>query len=1366
MNFLALLVDSPMVSRLGLTIVYSTWQVLAIAIVLAMCLPWAQRRGAHVASAISVLAMSLCLFVPLVTFGLITVPKPVLHSSSTPNAAGAEFIPATGDLSRVVSSHEFSMAIAPGEALQKIVPESGPILASKTIDSANDFTSNAAEVTAGSKPLWNDRFRAWSPAISIAWLVGVILLSFWNCTAWWMAQRLKVHGTIPVTSRIEDAAARLAKRLGIRQAVRLFQSSVVQSPVVVGAWKPIVLLPMSLVLELPPDQVESLIAHELAHILRRDYLINLLQTAIETLLFYHPAVWWISAQVRRERENCCDDIAVQLTNSRTAYAQALAAVVGARNVTALPAANGGSLLNRIRRVIGVSTTPSVHPSRWLAGMLMLSVGAFMVGIAAFSGPSERAVAASEQGQESEPAGVDVEGTETGDDLKDLTDPAVETKGSIRLRVLWPDQKPMEKARIHASVWTDDKSFKANRGYKTDADGVAIVELPKLVKILRIWVRKEGYAPLFVQWWPREQADVHSIPDEYSFVMKKGTVVAGFIKDPDGNPIPNVHVQARRTGSGEDLGGRHGYDTWLAEGKDPNEIDGPKITDQDGRWELRNVPSQSDVELFLTHSDFVGDKYWGGLQKEQQVTTADFRKQTGTIVLQRGVSVAGRVTNPAGEPVDGAVIVWGDDPYFQQGSQEIKTDSDGRYRIPTLAPEKLRITVMAKDWMPDTRMVSLSPGMGEVNFELKPGKHLRFRLVNSSSEPVAGAYVGIDRWRGSQALYNHKHPNVIDTQIPDKTDENGIYEWTWAPTDAVTYSIGKEGYAHQTASIVADGSLHSIVLQGISSIHGTIEDAVSGQPIEAAEIMPIDYFTETFVGVERMNARPIKNSKFAFELERTDLKQGIQIEAKGYRVYRTTKRYAAGEPADKLQVKLEPAAAYQGRVTTDAGNAVAKARVWLATEYEHVSLQSVSNRGNSRDTYVVDANEQGQFEIIAQIDRYALIVYSDEGFAEVHREANEPPGEIQLRPWARVTGRLVQEGRPVPNYRVAIQSIHIVSPGVPNFSTYFATSTDSQGRFTFERLPPMACCVRAELHFARDSSLTSSQSIPLDLKPGQTVDVQLGSDGIDVHGQLVVDGAPENFDYHFSLSYLVAKREGIPLPDVLSGKGFDWRHGWNAAWRGSQEGIAYLCTLHHQYVKPSPNGMISISGVAPGKYDLAINLYGSTEGCLIDPVAQRVLPITVKPGMAKLDLGVIRVPMSPVPKVGEQAPSLSSNDENGHPLQLDDFRGKWVLIDFWASWCGSCVATLPNVEAIRRQHQIEVIGGNLDGEKQNAESVIRSQSLNWRHLMLGDWAATDVPRRFGVSGLPSYLLIDPDGKIAVHSNRLEDIRKELEKSSKK
>ncbi len=146
---------------------------------------------------------------------------------------------------------------------------------------------------------------------------------------------------------------------------------------VVGALKPVILLPASLITELPTDQLESLLAHELAHMLRQDYLVNLVQSLIETLLFYHPAVWWISYQVRAERENCCDDLAVNVANNRDVYARALAAVAGARTSAMSPAAAGGILLPRLRRILGVADPQAAHPSRWLTGgmILLLSSGA-------------------------------------------------------------------------------------------------------------------------------------------------------------------------------------------------------------------------------------------------------------------------------------------------------------------------------------------------------------------------------------------------------------------------------------------------------------------------------------------------------------------------------------------------------------------------------------------------------------------------------------------------------------------------------------------------------------------------------------------------------------------------------------------------------------------------------------------------------------------------------------------------------------------------------------------------------------------------------------------------------------------------------
>ncbi len=140
-------------------------------------------------------------------------------------------------------------------------------------------------------------------------------------------------------------------------------------PTVIGWLKPTVLLPMSALAGLSPLQVEAILAHELAHVRRHDYFVNLLQTLLETLLFYHPAVWWVSGQVRVERENCCDDLAVSLCGDPVVYASALADLEELRGPASrlVMAASGGVLLNRVRRLL---TGPAQHAGRgpaWLAG---------------------------------------------------------------------------------------------------------------------------------------------------------------------------------------------------------------------------------------------------------------------------------------------------------------------------------------------------------------------------------------------------------------------------------------------------------------------------------------------------------------------------------------------------------------------------------------------------------------------------------------------------------------------------------------------------------------------------------------------------------------------------------------------------------------------------------------------------------------------------------------------------------------------------------------------------------------------------------------------------------------------------------------
>jgi beta-lactamase regulating signal transducer with metallopeptidase domain len=191
------------------------------------------------------------------------------------------------------------------------------------------------------------------PVLIYIWMAGVMALSIRSLGGWVVTQHWKRRNVRPAEAFWQESMARLAKRLAVSRKVRLWESAVAHTPAVIGWIRPVVLLPASAISGLAPSQVEALLAHELAHIRRHDYLVNLLQTAIETLLFYHPAVWWVGRQMRTERENCCDDLAVAVCGDALVYARALTELEKIRIATPrlAMAANSGSLLQRVRRLL-------------------------------------------------------------------------------------------------------------------------------------------------------------------------------------------------------------------------------------------------------------------------------------------------------------------------------------------------------------------------------------------------------------------------------------------------------------------------------------------------------------------------------------------------------------------------------------------------------------------------------------------------------------------------------------------------------------------------------------------------------------------------------------------------------------------------------------------------------------------------------------------------------------------------------------------------------------------------------------------------------------------------------------------------------
>ena len=218
------------------------------------------------------------------------------------------------------------------------------------------------------------------PVITMAWLVGVALLLGRMAGGWWHVRRLHRTALASSSSRWQTACRRVAYRLGLPAAAHVVESSLVDVPTVVGWLRPAILLPVAALASLSTAQVEAILAHELAHIRRHDYALNVLQTIAETLLFYHPAVWWLSKRIRVEREHCCDDIAVAVCGDPVSYAQALAELEIWRTVSTrmAMAATGGSLLGRVRRILRVPITDEPPTPSWavtLALTMIFAAGA-------------------------------------------------------------------------------------------------------------------------------------------------------------------------------------------------------------------------------------------------------------------------------------------------------------------------------------------------------------------------------------------------------------------------------------------------------------------------------------------------------------------------------------------------------------------------------------------------------------------------------------------------------------------------------------------------------------------------------------------------------------------------------------------------------------------------------------------------------------------------------------------------------------------------------------------------------------------------------------------------------------------------------
>ena len=340
-------ISSAVVDRLGWVLIHSLWQGTAVAGLLAIVFLFSRRRSPQLRDLCALGSLLAIVGLMLATYAILAPP-----------------VPAAGPVA----------ATRPG-LTRMAQPHSEPVFSQTPSVPAPTAATGLSTLT------WSKWLEPFMPWLVGLWACGVLALSTWHAGGWVAAQRLRVLGVSPVCNELKELLARLQLRLGVRRAVALLQSCRVESPVALGLLRPVILMPAAILAGLSVSQLEAILAHELAHIRRWDYLVNLVQTAVETLLFYHPAVWWISRRIRLEREHCCDDVAVGICGSPARYAESLSAVEELRAaVPRLALAAGGSggseLAWRIRRLLGVGGDRARHAGWWLVmvGVITAALG--------------------------------------------------------------------------------------------------------------------------------------------------------------------------------------------------------------------------------------------------------------------------------------------------------------------------------------------------------------------------------------------------------------------------------------------------------------------------------------------------------------------------------------------------------------------------------------------------------------------------------------------------------------------------------------------------------------------------------------------------------------------------------------------------------------------------------------------------------------------------------------------------------------------------------------------------------------------------------------------------------------------------------
>ncbi len=1230
---------------------------------------------------------------------------PVLESpvSETPKAA---LPPAVVDPAPALSNspiteiHHLPLPTPPSDAHE--AQEVSPVIAEPVIAQRPHIAAHAWRLPTAIK------IGAW------LWLTGVLALSVRIVAALRHVNRRLAEARPVIDTAALGILESSRQCLRLRQKVALLESDLVKSPALFGVWRPRLLLPPGLIHDFSPEELRYVFLHELAHVRRRDLLLNWLLALAQTLHWFNPLLWPAFARLRSDRELACDSLAVACAPTEAkAYGLTIVKLLETfQHPSQLPGMVGiledkHQMQRRIRMIAAFQKS-----RRWSI------LAFFLLGALAVIGLTDAVRTSAVPAVSAEPKA-----------------PAAPREKVILTVVDGETEKPVAGAPVIEGYITNARYSVPPVPLVTDQLGQVQLDKEALAAGVGFAVVSPAYAPAAVTWnWARSQSQTTKpeIPPAYTIKLHPGVAAGGLVCDEAGRPLANVRVLMKAStmpqrDTEETTGLEYPiYDTLIC---------AAPVTDAQGRWVCPNFPAHVEYLqldfLLPDNSSFrchTAPPPWFAASGGELVQMTDIVKGHAKFTFHPGVTVRGIVLNAAGQPFPGIRVVELDNRRDGSVVSESVTKDDGRFVLPNRDPHQILLTFTGPGCALNTAVTDIEPEMAELRVSMSPAKPLRLRVMDENGKPIPNAQIS---------------PEMFILKWRAVTDAEGRITWPEAPAEPLRLTIMAEGHGALAKSFTPTDAEQTVTLPKgqLPGSDLTLKVTTSaGQPVDRFTVSVchgpprpedfkplgegrdgsftsfapniLDYENQYFVRIEALDFEPFVSNAIHAELDRSEL----TITLRKADPIDITVALPDGSPAAGAKIGIGQAAANQ-RMKYD---------LWPK------SRVPILDRSNVNE---LKTNEAGRFSLAGPSDTAVEIVHERGIFETTLGRLRESSGTVQLAAWGKAECIVTFNGKPQEHMRFWLTRRDSASTA----SFQEADETDAQGHLTIAALPAGSYWISCGDSGTSEMPVTGVQIV--NIVAGETARIDFAVIGRPVFGRLLPDPSDADVDWD--------KIEGTRLL-VLA---------WERREPPAYDNFVVPRSYHDAFEKwehtngpPSPSyaihfdsdGVFRAPAIPPGTYNLKVTLENRKQqemGALMQKVV--IPPVTGSEGDSPLDLGAFPIQI----KDAERKPLalFSPKKADGSSLDLSAYRGKTVLLVFSAPWAPFSTAQLAQLTALYTAHGTDPHFVMVQVDLLDASKPAKpSDEFPWLQTFLEGREKTVVTDRLKIESLPAVFTIAPRG----------------------